>query len=138
MRMQFSGLWKHNDFLKLWAGETVSLFGSQITVLALPLVAANTLQASPSEMGMLGFAQYVPWLLVGMFAGVWVDRLRRRPLMIAADLGRGLLLVPMCPICCLPHKLLLGHCNLQLCRIRQHKHNNRNYNIGNLLHNNYR
>jgi MFS family permease len=92
MRMQFNGLWKHNDFLKLWVGETVSLFGSQITVLALPLVAANTLQASPSEMGMLGFAQYVPWLLVGMFAGVWVDRLRRRPLMVTADLGRGFLL----------------------------------------------
>ena len=103
MRMQFSGLWKHNDFLKLWAGETVSLFGSQITVLALPLVAANTLQASPSEMGMLGFAQYVPWLLVGMFAGVWVDRLRRRPLMIAADLGRGLLLA------LIPLAALLGH-----------------------------
>jgi MFS family permease len=92
MHMQFNGLWKHNDFLKLWAGETVSLFGSQITVLALPLVAANTLQASPFEMGTLGFAQYIPWLLIGMFAGVWVDRLRRRPLMIAADLGRAILL----------------------------------------------
>ena len=92
MRVESSGLWKHHDFLKLWAGETVSLFGSQITVLALPLVAANTLQASPSEMGTLGFAQYIPWLLIGMFAGVWVDHLRRRPLMIVADLGRGILL----------------------------------------------
>ena len=103
MRVRFNGLWKHNDFLKLWAGETVSLFGSQITVLALPLVAANTLQASPSEMGMLGFAQYVPWLLVGMFAGVWVDRLRRRPLMIAADLGRAFLLA------LIPLAAILGH-----------------------------
>jgi MFS family permease len=103
MHVQFNGLWKHHDFLKLWAGETVSLFGSQITVLALPLVAANTLQASASEMGTLGFAQYVPWLLVGMFAGVWVDRLRRRPLMIAADLGRAVLLA------LIPLAAILGH-----------------------------
>jgi len=103
VRVQFNGLWKHHDFLKLWAGETVSLFGSQITLLALPLVAANTLRASPSEMGTLGFAQYIPWLLVGMFAGVWVDRLRRRPLMIAADLGRAVLLG------FIPLAALLGH-----------------------------
>jgi MFS family permease len=85
-------LWRQPDFLKLWAGETVSLLGSQVTLLAMPLTAAMTLQATPLQMGALGTIQYIPWLLVGLVAGVWVDRLRRRPVMIAADLGRMVLL----------------------------------------------
>jgi MFS family permease len=85
-------LWQHANFLKLWAGQTASLFGSQITVLALPLLAANVLQATPQQMGILGFVQYVPWLLVGLFAGVWVDRLHRRPIMLTADIVRVILL----------------------------------------------
>lgn len=92
MRIRAGGLWQNPDFMKLWVGETISLFGTQITVLALPLVAANTLQATPAQMGTLGYAQYIPWLLVGLVAGVWVDRLRRRPIMIIADLGRAVLL----------------------------------------------
>lgn len=92
MSRSFSGLWKKSNFIKLWAGQTVSLFGSQITVLALPLLAANVLQATPGQMGILGFVQYVPWLLVGLFAGVWVDRLQRRPIMLTADILRAILL----------------------------------------------
>lgn len=88
----FSGLWRSPDFLKLWVGETISLLGSQTTMLALPLVAALTLNASPIQMGWLGTLQYIPWLLIGLFAGAWADRLRRRPIMIVADLGRAILL----------------------------------------------
>jgi MFS family permease len=84
--------WRHPDFIKLWAGQTISLLGSQVTVLALPLTAAVTLSATPLQMGTLSTLQYIPWLLVGLLAGVWVDRLRRRRVMIAADLGRAALL----------------------------------------------
>ena len=88
----FTGLWRSPDFLKLWVGETISLFGSQTTMLALPLVATLTLNASPIQMGWLGTLQYIPWLLVGLFAGAWADRLRRRPIMVVADLGRTIIL----------------------------------------------
>lgn len=86
------GLWRHADFLKLWLGESISLIGSQVTLLAMPLLAAIGLQASPLQMGILGTLQYIPWLLIGLPAGALADRLRRRPLMIAADLGRAILL----------------------------------------------
>ncbi len=87
-----TGLWRHPDFVRLWAGQTISQFGSQITVLALPLAAVLNLKASAAEMGVLGAAQFAPFLLFGLFAGVWVDRLHRRPILIAADVGRMLLL----------------------------------------------
>src|SRR5919204_4284559 len=87
-----AGLWHHASFRNLWLGQTVSLFGSQITGLALPLTAALVLGASPSQMGLLFTLQAAPSLLVSLFAGVWVDRVRRRPVLIAADLGRALLL----------------------------------------------
>lgn len=86
-------LWRHRDFLKLWIGQTISVFGSQFTGLALPLIAALTLNASPAEMGILLAADTAPFLLVGLFAGVWVDRLRRRPILIVGDVGRALLLL---------------------------------------------
>jgi len=77
-------LWRHRDFTKLWAGQTISQFGSQITPLALPLTAALILHATPAEMGILSAVETAPFLLVGLFAGVWVDRLRRRPILLAA------------------------------------------------------
>jgi MFS family permease len=92
MASPFTGLWRHPDFVKLWAADAVSVLGSQVTALALPLTAALVLGATPAQMGMLGAAQYAPAVVVGLFAGVWVDRSRRRPLMVAADLGRALLL----------------------------------------------
>ncbi len=92
MRAHLTGLWREPDFLKLWVGETVSLLGSQVSLLAIPLTAALRLDATPLQMGTLGTVQYIPWLLVGLPAGVWVDRLRRRPVMVAADLGRAVLL----------------------------------------------
>lgn len=97
MRARAGGPWRNTDFLALWAGQTVSLFGSQITLLALPLLAALTLGATPTQMSLLVAAGATPDLLVSLVAGVWVDRLRRRPLLIAADLGRAalLLLIPL-------------------------------------------
>lgn len=92
MGKRLDGLWRHADFLKLWAGQTVSQFGSQITVLALPLTAALTLHASAANMGFLAAASTAPFLLVGLFAGVWVDRLCRRPILIIADVARFALL----------------------------------------------
>ncbi|KPV45827.1 hypothetical protein SE17_44005, partial [Kouleothrix aurantiaca] len=90
---RFAGLWRHRDFVRLWIGQTISQFGSTITREALPYTAILALQASPAQMGLLGAASTAPLLILGLFAGVWVDRVRRRPLMIAADLGRALLLL---------------------------------------------
>src|SRR5215213_1091787 len=90
---RFGGLWRHRDFMRLWAGQTISQFGSTITREALPYTAILVLNASPLQMGLLGAAGAAPLLLLGLFAGVWVDRVRRRPLMIAADIGRALLLL---------------------------------------------
>jgi MFS family permease len=88
-----ASLWRHREFLKLWAGSAISDVGSQVTLLAVPLIAASTLQSTAWQMGLLSAAGGAPILLVGLFAGVWVDRVRRRPVMIAADLGRAALLL---------------------------------------------
>lgn len=80
------------DFLKLWAGETVSALGSQVTSLALPLVAVVTLHASPLQMGVLSALGTLPILLLSLPAGVWVDRRLRRPLLLWTDLGRSVVL----------------------------------------------
>ena len=86
-------LWQHADFLKLWTGQTVSELGSVVTRTAIPLVALLVLGAGPTEMALLVVADGLAILLVGLVAGAWVDRLRRRPLMIGADVVRALLLV---------------------------------------------
>jgi MFS family permease len=90
--VRLGGLWRQPDFLKLWAGETVSDFGDQITLLALPLTAVLTLHAGAAEMGFLAAAGTAPIALFSLFAGVWVDRMRRRPILIAADIARALAL----------------------------------------------
>jgi MFS family permease len=81
------------DFLKLWVGQTVSIFGTQITILALPIVAALTLRVSPLQFGLLGTFEFLPFVFLSLPAGVWIDRLRRRPILIVADLGRALTLL---------------------------------------------
>ncbi|MCI0344819.1 MAG: MFS transporter [Chloroflexi bacterium] len=85
-------LLRHPDFLKLWTAETVSVFGTQITLLALPLVAATILNVTPFEFGLLGTIEFLPFILLSLPAGVWVDRLRRRPILVIADLGRAVAL----------------------------------------------
>ncbi|MBA3533625.1 MAG: MFS transporter [Ardenticatenales bacterium] len=100
-------LWKHADFLKLWIGQTISLFGSQITFLALALVAVEQLNASPAQMGLLAALATLPNLLIAPVVGVWVDRLHRRPLLIGADIGRALLLATI------PVAALLGQLRIE-------------------------
>src|SRR5947199_113081 len=87
-----TGLWRHPDFVKLWAGETISVFGSLIGRTALHFTAILVLDARPFEVAALLALGIVPELIFAPFVGVWVDRLRRRPIMIAADLGRATLL----------------------------------------------
>lgn len=86
------GLWRQRDFIKLWSAETVSQFGTQFTLLALPLVAIDVLHASAFEVAALTTVEFLPFLLVSLPAGVWVDRLRRRPILVAGDLARAVLL----------------------------------------------
>jgi MFS family permease len=86
-------LWRHADFLKLWTGQTISELGSVVTRTAVPLVALLVLGAGPTEMALLVVAGSLAILLVGFVAGAWVDRLRRRPLLIGTDAIRSLLLL---------------------------------------------
>ncbi len=92
MKPHLGGLWRDREFLKLWGSETVSLFGSAITTLALPLTAVTLLHATPAQMGLLGAATFAPFLLLTLPLGVWVDRTRRRPLLVAANFARAVLL----------------------------------------------
>jgi len=91
-RLRFDGLWRHPDFVRLWAGQTISVFGSLIGRTALHFTAILVLDARPFEIAALLAMGIVPELIFAPFVGVWVDRLRRRPIMIAADIGRAALL----------------------------------------------
>ena len=86
------GLWRHPDFLRLWSAQTISQFGSQVSQLALPLAAILILDASAFEVALLGTVEFLPFLLFALPAGVWVDRLRRKPILVLGDLGRALAL----------------------------------------------
>ncbi|MDS1271515.1 MFS transporter [Lipingzhangella sp. LS1_29] len=85
-------LWRHADFLRYWLSQTLSRSGVQIATLALPLAAIYLLDASPGQLGILNAAVFAPYLLVSLLAGVWIDRCRKRNLLIGADLGRVLAL----------------------------------------------
>jgi MFS family permease len=80
---------RDHDFRQLFLADGISQFGTQVSQLALPLVAVVTLRAGPFAVGVLATCQYLGFLLVGLPAGAWVDRLRRRPVLIVADLGRA-------------------------------------------------
>ena len=106
--MPLRGLWREPDFLKLWAGQAVSQMGSWITLVGLPMTAALLLKASPLQMGILSGAGAAAILLFGLFAGVWADRLRRRPILIWADLGRAAVLGTV-PLAALAGRLTMSH-----------------------------
>lgn len=103
-----STIWHNRDFVKFWIGETVSLFGSAVTSLALPLTTVVILKATPSQMGILTAAGYAPFLLVGLLAGVWVDRLRRRPILLVADVAKASLLGSI-PVAAFAGHLAMAH-----------------------------
>lgn len=90
-------LWRHGDFMKFWFGETISLAGTQITLLALPLTAVVLFGAGAQELGLLRMLQFLPFLLLALPFGMWVDRRRRRPIMIWANVARavGIGLIPL-------------------------------------------
>jgi len=92
MRRPRGPLWHNGDFLLLWSAQSVSQTGSQVTGLALPLAAILVVHATTFQVASLNVVDLLPFVLFGLPAGVWVDRLRRRPLMIAADWGRAVAL----------------------------------------------
>jgi MFS family permease len=101
-------LWSHPDFVKLWTGQTISEFGSQISQLAIPLLAAVSLHSSAFEFSLLGVLGFMPFILFALPAGVWVDRLRRRQILIVGDAARALLLA-LVPILWALHELRMWH-----------------------------
>jgi MFS family permease len=86
------GLWNHGDFLKLWAGQSISEFGTPVSQIAIPWIAIKNLDASAFAVASLTTVQFLPFLLFTLPAGVWVDRLSRRMILIVGDLGRSVLL----------------------------------------------
>lgn len=95
-------LLRHPDFMKLWIGESISVFGAQFSPLAIQIAAKNILDAQPIQFGILAFLGTVPFLLFGLPVGVWADRYRRKRTMIFADVGRALILA------CVPIAWLKG------------------------------
>jgi MFS family permease len=93
-------LWRNPNFLKLWTSETISQFGSQFTGLALPLTAIIILNADSTELGILTFAGTIPWLIFGLLVGVWVDRHRKKRIMVTSNILRGsiLALIPIAAV----------------------------------------
>jgi MFS family permease len=83
------GLWRDPEFLKLWAAQAISQLGTQVTLLALPLAAILVLDATATEVALLGAVEVLPFLLFTLPAGVWVDRLPRRPILVVTDLARA-------------------------------------------------
>ncbi|MDI9889156.1 MFS transporter [Streptomyces sp. HNM0645] len=82
--IRVSLLRRHRDFRLLWCGETTGKFGASVTAVAMPLIAVSTLHASTWEVGLLSASAWLPWLVVGLPVGAWVDRVRRRPVMLTA------------------------------------------------------
>ena len=91
----FGGLWRRPDFMRLWTSMAITSFGAQITNLALPLTAAVLLQATPMQMGILVALETLPFALVSLHAGVLLDRVRKLPIVILSDVGRGLVLLAL-------------------------------------------
>ncbi|MCM0677753.1 MFS transporter [Micromonospora phytophila] len=107
VRPQRAGLLRHRDFRLLWAGQTASAVGSNVTAVALPLVAVTVLDAGTFVVAVLTAAAWLPWLLVGLPAGAWVDRLPRRPVMIGCDLVSALLFLSV-PLAAVLGALTIG------------------------------
>src|SRR5215467_14564931 len=83
------GLWRHADFLRLWSAQAVSAFGSRITRTALPIIAVNTLGVPETMLGVLAALQLAPGVVLALFAGGFVDRGKKRRILISADLFRA-------------------------------------------------
>ena len=106
--MPRGGLWRNPNYVNLWGAATVSTYGSLVTRTALPFTAILLLDASPFALSVLRIAELLPGFLFGLIAGAWVDRLRRKTIMIATDLGRALLIATI-PLAAFLGWLGLGH-----------------------------
>jgi MFS family permease len=104
---RYLGLLRERDFRRLWIAQSVSQVGSEVTLLALPLVAVLVLDASPFEVALLGATQFFAFILVALPAGAWVDRLPRTRILVGADLGRAAILVVV-PLAAATHFLSMG------------------------------
>ncbi len=102
------GLWRNRDFRLLWLGESTSTVGTNISRVALPLVAVVTVHASTMQVSALTAAAWLPWLVVGLPAGAWVDRLPRRQVMFVCDVACLLLLLSV-PVAAWSGALTFGH-----------------------------
>jgi MFS family permease len=102
-----ASLWRNQDFVRLWLGASISAIGNHVTALAMPLIAVLMFAAGPGDTGALTAASFAPLLLFGLPAGAWVDRLRRRPVRIVADLGSALV------IACVPVAAIAGVLRLE-------------------------
>jgi MFS family permease len=100
--MAKGNLWKHRDFLKFWMGDTVTQFTGQITDLALPTVAVLTLQVTAFQLGVLNGLGFIAFPTLGLFVGVWMDRIRRRSVMIVVNL------IEVATLATVPAAFLLG------------------------------
>lgn len=85
-------LFRHPSYVKLWTAATVSLFGTQVSQIAIPFIAAVVLKASPGEVGLLTTIEFLPFILFTLPAGVWVDRFPKRRILVIGDLGRAAML----------------------------------------------
>ena len=112
--MTIASIRRDADFRRFWLGESIEAFGETIRHVALPLTAVLLLNASPQEMGVLVMLQTLPTLAVSLFAGVWVDRVRRRPIMVAGNVLRALLLGCI-PLLWFLDSLRIGHLYLISC-----------------------
>ena len=101
------GLWHHRAFLLFWSGETVSLFGTQVTLLALPLTAVLALHATATQLGLIRFVEAAPYVLCTLVFGAWVDRRRRKPVLILANAARAVL-IGLVPLLAALHALRLS------------------------------
>jgi predicted MFS family arabinose efflux permease len=106
--VRIDSLWRDRDFLRFWSAASVSIFGSLITRTALPFAAILALNATPSQIGFLRLAELLPGFIVGLAAGAWLDRRSRRPVMVAADLGRAAVLAAV------PVAAITGHLTIAL------------------------
>src|ERR1019366_3836163 len=86
-------VWRQRDFVKVWSAATVSVMGSQITLIAVPFIAAKLLHATVFQISLLTAVEMLPFLLFTLPAGAWLDRIRRKPVLIAADTIRGVVLL---------------------------------------------
>jgi MFS family permease len=100
-------LWRHRDFMMIWSAATVSILGSQVTLIAVPFIALTMLGASVFQVSLLAAVEMLPFLLFTLPAGAWLDRVRRRPVLIAADIGRGVVLMSI-PVAYVAGTLSIG------------------------------